>query len=109
MFKDRKCVFNVFRNKHVILFYLNLNNTLIFKVCVIYIERAQYGLSQSFECVFILFIFVSAVVCYGNNYGIACSQTCGECFRGEQCHHVTGNCPNGCGLGMFGEKCVTGD
>lgn len=38
-----------------------------------------------------------------------CSQTCGKCHGGEECHHVTGNCSNGCDPGMYGEKCVNGN
>lgn len=32
---------------------------------------------------------------------------CGNCLYlyGEQCHHVTGNCPRGCDVGFQGDHC----
>lgn len=35
---------------------------------------------------------------------------CGKCLYlyGEQCHHVTGECPRGCGDGFHGDRCDQG-
>ena len=35
---------------------------------------------------------------------------CGICLYlyGEQCHHVTGQCPHGCGDGFHGDLCNQG-
>ena len=44
-------------------------------------------------------------------YGPGCSVPCGNCLysQGEQCHHVTGQCPRGCLEGYSGEKCTEGN
>ena len=49
-------------------------------------------------------------VCGNNTYGPACSQTCGNCLyvNGEQCHHVTGQCPRDCVAGFQGKLCNEG-
>ena len=36
-------------------------------------------------------------------------KRCGNCSGGVQCDHVTGTCPNGCDLGMHGDKCDRGN
>ena len=41
-------------------------------------------------------------------YGLECSQACGNCSNGEQCHHVNGSCINGCDVGVVGDKCDKG-
>ena len=46
--------------------------------------------------------------CEQFTYGEECSQTCGECSKGEQCNHVNGSCLNGCGVGVYGDKCDRG-
>lgn len=43
-----------------------------------------------------------------NTYGLECRTTCGHCRDGQQCHHVSGSCPNGCDRGVNGVKCDTG-
>ena len=48
MFKHRKHVINAFRNKHVIHFYLNFKNTIMFKFRVIYIERTVHTSVRTF-------------------------------------------------------------
>ena len=35
-------------------------------------------------------------------------KLCGRCLNGEQCDHVDGSCPNGCGKGAYGDKCDKG-
>ena len=47
--------------------------------------------------------------CDGNTYGPECNISCGNCFNGEQCDHVTGVCENGCDAGVYGYKCDTGN
>nr|XP_022306912.1 receptor-type tyrosine-protein phosphatase T-like [Crassostrea virginica] len=45
-------------------------------------------------------------ICNGNTYGQECNTSCGNCINGEQCHHMTGICPNGCDKGVYdGDKC----
>lgn len=51
--------------------------------------------------------FVTA--CDGNTYGLECKKRCGNCSDSVQCNHVTGTCPNGCNVGVFGEKCDIGN
>ena len=41
-------------------------------------------------------------------FGENCSESCGNCLDGEQCHHVNGTCDNGCAAGWQGEMCRTG-
>ena len=48
------------------------------------------------------------IECDENQYGLECNTSCGNCFLGEQCHHLTGNCPDGCDEGFFGDKCDKG-
>uniref|UniRef100_A0A8W8P5I2 Endothelial cells scavenger receptor n=1 Tax=Magallana gigas TaxID=29159 RepID=A0A8W8P5I2_MAGGI len=50
-------------------------------------------------------------VCNNNTYGPNCSRTCGHCLYlyGEQCNHVTGQCPRGCASGFQGDLCVESD
>lgn len=82
MLKDRKYVLYVFRNRHVIPFIWNFNNLIVFKFCVI--ERTVQKSVRNFLqlWMYIDFFHVLPVVeCYGNKYGLAWSQTCGECFR----------------------------
>ena len=50
----------------------------------------------------------SIIECDGNKYGLECKTSCNNCVRGEQCHHVTGSCPNGCDAGFHGGKCDKG-
>ena len=45
--------------------------------------------------------------CSNNTYGLHCILTCGNCRNGQQCHHVTGTCPQRCVQGYHGEKCDT--
>ncbi|XP_065925501.1 uncharacterized protein [Magallana gigas] len=48
------------------------------------------------------------IVCTNNTYGPNCSMTCGHCvyLYGEQCNHVTGQCPRGCASGFQEDLCV---
>lgn len=39
---------------------------------------------------------------------MGCMKLCGRCRNGEQCDHVNGSCPNGCGKGAYGDKCDKG-
>lgn len=55
-------------------------------------------------------MFETIVVCNNDTYGTDCSMRCGKCLYlyGEQCHHVTGHCPRGCGDGFQGDLCDQG-
>ena len=55
-----------------------------------------------------IMIFFSA--CGNNTYGPGCFLTCGNCLyqNGEQCHHVTGQCPSACAEGYKGKRCDEG-
>lgn len=33
---------------------------------------------------------------------------CGNCSNGDWCFHMNGSCPNGCDVGVFGDKCDQG-
>ncbi|XP_065924918.1 receptor-type tyrosine-protein phosphatase alpha [Magallana gigas] len=44
--------------------------------------------------------------CASNTFGQNCSERCGYCLDDEQCHHVDGNCTNGCELGFYGTNCM---
>lgn len=50
------------------------------------------------------------IVCNNNTYGPRCSFTCGNCLYayGEQCHHVTGQCPRACNVDFQGDRCDQG-
>lgn len=50
------------------------------------------------------------VACNNDTYGTDFSMKCGNCLYlyGEQCHHVTGQCPRGCDVGFQGERCDQG-
>ena len=45
--------------------------------------------------------------CGNYTYGPDCSLTCGNCLylAGEQCHHVTGECPRDWAAGFQGKFC----
>ena len=45
------------------------------------------------------------VECSPGTYGYNCSESCGECFQKEQCHHVNGSCLKGCAYGYSGVNC----
>ena len=47
--------------------------------------------------------------CDGHTYGLECKQRCGNCSDNVQCDHVTGNCTNGCNVGVYGDKCDIGN
>lgn len=47
-------------------------------------------------------------VCQNNTFGGGCSESCGHCVSGLQCHHVTGSCYLGCAPGYYGSQCKTG-
>lgn len=46
--------------------------------------------------------------CDGGKYGPGCSLTCGACINNTPCHHINGNCLEGCGPGFKGQKCDEG-
>lgn len=56
------------------------------------------------------FLEMFHIVCNNNTYGPRCSLTCGNCLYlyGEQCHHVTGQCPRECNVGFQGDRCDQG-
>lgn len=58
---------------------------------------------RRFQC--ILYISLG---CVDYKYGLECNSTCGKCFDGNKCNHMTGSCPNGCDAGVFGDKCDQG-
>ncbi|XP_062610203.1 multiple epidermal growth factor-like domains protein 10 [Saccostrea cucullata] len=49
---------------------------------------------------------ISFIECDGGSFGLNCTQSCGNCFRKEQCHHVNGTCFNGCNKGYQGDTCT---
>lgn len=54
-------------------------------------------------------VFNCITVCQNNTFGSGCSENCGHCLRGLQCHHVTGSCNFGCAPGYYGSQCKTGN
>jgi hypothetical protein len=44
-------------------------------------------------------------VCDAHTFGVRCSSSCGNCSRGDICHHTNGTCPRGCDVGVYGERC----
>nr|XP_022304108.1 neurogenic locus notch homolog protein 2-like [Crassostrea virginica] len=44
-------------------------------------------------------------VCPDQTYGQSCLFPCGNCSKGETCHHVNGTCLYGCNVGAQGEQC----
>ena len=46
--------------------------------------------------------------CADKKYGPFCSKNCGFCLNTAQCHHVSGECLNGCDKGYQGLDCKTG-
>ena len=42
------------------------------------------------------FNLIFFVACKELTFGQNCELTCGHCFNGEICDHVTGTCSNGC-------------
>ena len=53
----------------------------------------------------ILYQLDTVLECEQFTYVLVCNQACGNCSKGEQCHHVNGSCLNGCEVGMYGDKC----
>ncbi|XP_078328171.1 uncharacterized protein LOC111117395 [Crassostrea virginica] len=47
-------------------------------------------------------------VCPDQMYGQSCLFPCGNCSKGETCHHVNGTCLYGCNVGTQGEQCKIG-
>ncbi|XP_076448640.1 uncharacterized protein LOC143285267 [Babylonia areolata] len=45
--------------------------------------------------------------CPAGLYGVQCNQTCGHCQSDSQCHHVSGECLQGCAEGFTGTHCTT--
>ena len=39
-----------------------------------------------------------------NTCGLKCTENCGKCTHGEQCHNVNGSCLDGCDNGRKGLK-----
>ena len=52
--------------------------------------------------------FFNITECQNNTYGLECTEICGKCMHGEQCHHVNGSCFGGCAKGRKGVKCNQG-
>lgn len=53
--------------------------------------------------------YVSLSDCKEGWYGVNCSQQCvGYCRDGSTCHHVTGQCNEGCAAGWTGSLCKKG-
>lgn len=46
--------------------------------------------------------------CSAGTYGLNCGKVCGNCSNGDWCFHMNGSCPNGCDVGVFGDKCDQG-
>ncbi|XP_062593386.1 uncharacterized protein LOC134254860 [Saccostrea cucullata] len=46
--------------------------------------------------------------CSNRTYGHQCQSTCGKCANLRDCHHLTGNCAEGCVDGWEGNKCDKG-
>lgn len=49
------------------------------------------------------------VECSAGNFGDNCAGTCGQCMNEKLCHHVTGNCEEGCLPGYKEPTCKTGN
>ena len=43
--------------------------------------------------------------CLDGNYGLACTQTCGNCKENDICNKPDGVCPTGCTPGYYGGIC----
>ena len=44
-------------------------------------------------------------VCADYSWGDKCENFCGSCKDGAICNQVTGDCPNGCSDGWYGNRC----
>ncbi|XP_062567555.1 multiple epidermal growth factor-like domains protein 11, partial [Saccostrea cucullata] len=61
-------------------------------------KRCCHGYKESLS-------LLSCLQCDNNRYGPECNMICGKCGNAEQCNHVNGSCPNGCDVGVQGNKC----
>ena len=41
-------------------------------------------------------------------FGENCTESCGNCLKSEQCHHINGTCMKGCDRGYQGFNCTEG-
>lgn len=48
------------------------------------------------------------IACSEGYFGGKCASTCGQCSNKKVCHHVTGNCIEGCLPGYKEPKCKAG-
>ncbi|XP_076448643.1 uncharacterized protein LOC143285270 [Babylonia areolata] len=54
-----------------------------------------------------LSVHLCDTACPAGLYGVQCNQTCGHCQSDSQCHHVSGECLQGCAEGFTGTHCTT--
>ena len=94
----------------------------IFKTLISDDYRRLHSISTNYQCLIDIFesyiilntsysFLVIFLECENYTYGAHCSQTCGSCLylAGEQCDHVTGECPRDCAAGYQGELCMEGN
>ena len=51
----------------------------------------------------------SSLGCISDYYGENCSRKCGYCLDNETCHHINGNCEQGCNPGYIAPLCSKGN
>lgn len=56
---------------------------------------------------FITHACIVFIACPDRFYGDNCSLSCGHCMHFDPCHHISGQCLNGCDPGWSGLHCVT--
>lgn len=53
--------------------------------------------------------FTFCIECSPEYFGMYCKERCsGHCINNKPCHHVNGECSNGCKDGYVGSRCTEG-
>ena len=100
----------------VIIFFLTIRNKICKDRCICYSFQNLFLLNfclcfRKFTFFFVKFILAVLTymsffkACKELTFGRNCELTCGHCFNGEICDHVTGTCSNGCAPGWTGPIC----
>lgn len=54
-------------------------------------------------------ILYSFIECHPKYFGMDCNELCsGHCINNKPCHHINGECTNGCTDGYIGSLCTAG-
>lgn len=68
----------------------------------------QFNIHVYFLLHIIMWYQYFTIACSVGNFGINCASVCGHCSNEKECHHVTGNCVEGCLPGYKIPTCIAG-